>query len=113
LDSRPRRELYESSAAVINADWHLAASDGLMMSDKAAVVGMSRVNPFPTTNIHRKRLHADREAAEVVRPDGSEGGRDRAEQADLQVEAAPTPAAARLTGGSVVHVVQVDPDVGE
>jgi hypothetical protein len=44
---------------VINTDWHLAASEGLMMPDKAAVVGMSRVNPLPTTNIHRKRLHAE------------------------------------------------------
>lgn len=33
-----------------------AVEEGLLMPDKAAASGVSKINPFPTTNAHRKKI---------------------------------------------------------
>lgn len=34
----------------------VAMQEGLWLPDRAAVSGLSKINPFPTTNAHRKKL---------------------------------------------------------
>jgi hypothetical protein len=34
----------------------LAMREGLLAPDKPPMKGLSRINPFPTTNAHRRRL---------------------------------------------------------
>ncbi len=36
----------------------LAMQEGVLLPDRRPRKGLSSINPFPTTNAHRKRLHA-------------------------------------------------------
>ena len=36
----------------------VAMKEGLLLPDRPPAKGLSRINPFPTTAAHRKRLHA-------------------------------------------------------
>lgn len=37
---------------------YVEMQEGLLLPDRPPAKGLSRINPFPTTNAHRKRLHA-------------------------------------------------------
>jgi hypothetical protein len=34
----------------------VAMKEGLLLPDRPPAMGLSRINPFPTTNAHRKRM---------------------------------------------------------
>jgi len=48
---------------MMNFKEFLAAQEGVLLPTRLAASGLSKINPFPTTNAHRKRLQP-----KVVRP---------------------------------------------